>query len=114
VYEHSFRAQAALAGGNRIDVRTDNVATLRLYVNDQTIDFREPVTVTVNRKPRFEAKLTPDVEPMLKDQLFLGRGWRYYTAVIDIDLAPPPATQPTTGPAATRPSRGRIIVGPSE
>jgi hypothetical protein len=43
---------------------------------------------------------------MLKDQLFLGRGWRYYTAVIDVDLAPPPTTQPTTRPS------GRIIVKP--
>jgi hypothetical protein len=110
VYEHSFRAQAALVGGNRIDVRTDNVSTVRLYLNDQTTDFREAVTVFVNRKPKFEAKLAPDVEPMLKDQLFLGRGWRYYTAVVDLDLAPPAATsQPTTG-ATTRPSRGRIIV----
>jgi hypothetical protein len=50
---------------------------------------------------------------MLKDQLFLGRGWRYYTAVIDLDLAPPPATQPTTGPTS-RPTRGRIILGPGE
>jgi hypothetical protein len=106
VYEHSSRVQAALRGGNAIDVRSDNVATLRIYVNDQTIDFREPVKVTVNGKVRFEGKLTPDVEPMLKDQLFLGRGWRYYTAVIDIDLAPPPATQPTTKPG------GKITVKP--
>ena len=49
--------------------------------------------------------LTPDVEPMLKDQLFLGRGWPYYTAVIDIDLAPP-TTEPTMRPTA-RSSSGR-------
>ena len=103
VYERSSRLQAAHAGANKIVAKTDNVATLRFYVNDEMVDFGKPVTVTVNGKPRFEKKLTPDVEPMLKDQLFLGRGWRYYTAVIDIDLAPP-ATRPTTKPS------GKIIV----
>lgn len=105
-YEKSSRLQAALAGANRIEVKTDNVATLRLYLNDQMIDFREPVLVKVNGKTRFEGKLEPDIEPMLKDQLFLGRGWRYYTAIIDIDLAPP-STQPTTRP------KGKITVKPS-
>jgi hypothetical protein len=50
---------------------------------------------------------------MLKDQLFLGRGWRYYTAVIDLDLvdhpAIRPATRPTSGPATRR---GTITIGP--
>jgi predicted esterase len=104
VYEKSSRLQAALVGGNKIQARSDNVATLRLYLNEQMVDFREPVTVTVNGKERFAKKLVPDVEPMLKDQLFLGRGWRYYTAVVDIDLAPPPSTQPTTKRS------GKIIV----
>ncbi len=103
VYQHSSRLQATRAGGNGIDVKSDNVATLRIYVNDQMVDFREPVTVKVNGKPRFQGKLTPDVETMLKDQLFLGRGWRYYSAVVDIDLAPA-STQPTTKPS------GKIIL----
>jgi hypothetical protein len=103
VYQNSFRVQAALVGGNRIEAKTDNVAVLRFYLNDQMVDFREPVTVVVNGKERFKEKLTPDVETMLKDQLFLGRGWRYYTAVIDLDLAPP-TTQPATKPS------GKIIV----
>jgi hypothetical protein len=45
---------------------------------------------------RFEGAVTPSVEAMLKDQLFLGRGWRYFTGTIDIDLVPAPATRPTT------------------
>src|SRR5688572_28805623 len=106
-YQNPFRASAALVGGNRLEVKTDNVATLRFYFNDQMIYFREPVRITVNGKERFKGMLTPDVEPMLKDALFLGRGWRYYTAVADVDLAPPPATQPTTKPT------GKIIVKPA-
>jgi hypothetical protein len=105
-YEHAYSARAAITAPNRIEIRTDNVATLRVYVNDQMVDFAKPVTVLVNTKTRFEGMLAPDVEPMLKDQLFLGRGWRYYTAAIDIDLAPlptKPTTRPTTSPI-TRPT----------
>jgi hypothetical protein len=32
--------------------------------------------------------------------VFLGRGWRYFTAVVDIDLAPPPKpVKPVTKPS---------------
>jgi pimeloyl-ACP methyl ester carboxylesterase len=107
-YEHAYNARAAITAPNRIEIRTDNVASLRVYLNDQMIDFRKPVTVLVNTKTRFEGMLTPDVEPMLKDQLFLGRGWRYYTAVVDLDLAPPPATTTTTRPS-TRPTTKPVL-----
>ena len=63
---------------------------------------------------------------MLKDQLFLGRGWRYFTGVIDIDVTKHAEFKPPTKPAnqatAARPGattgpttrKGRIIVGPSD
>jgi pimeloyl-ACP methyl ester carboxylesterase len=104
-YERAYSARAAITATNRIEIRTDNVATLRLYLNDQMLDLAKPVTVLVNGKTRFEGMATVDVDAMLKDQLFLGRGWRYYTAVIDIDLAPPPTTRPTT--TTTRPTPRR-------
>jgi hypothetical protein len=47
---------------------------------------------------------------MLKDQLFLGRGWRYFTGVIDVELVDRPTTRPTIRPTT---GKGRIIVGPS-
>ena len=31
----------------------------------------------------FEALVQPSVDVMLKDQLFMGRGWRYYTGMVD-------------------------------
>ncbi len=61
-------------------------------------DFREPMAVVWNKKPRFEGLVKPSINEMLKDQIFIGRGWRYYTAIIEIDLAPPtmkPSTAPT-------------------
>ena len=92
---NTWSVQATL-GENRIDITTDNVELLRLFVNDQMIDFSKPVIVTVNKRVRFNDKVTPSVDAMLKDQVFLGRGWRYFTGVIDIDLSPPPVTRPTT------------------
>jgi hypothetical protein len=97
VNENALSIQAAFTTPNKIEAKTDNVAVLRFYLNDQRVDLAKPLTVVVNGKTRFEGAVTPDLDAMLKDQLFLGRGWRYFTAVVDIDLAPPsPVTQPTT------------------
>lgn len=98
-YPNLWKVDAKLEN-NRITATTDNVQLLRFYFNDQMIDFTKPVTVVVNKRGRFEAMLKPSIDEMLKDQLFLGRGWRYFTAVVDVDLAPPEksATSPTTRP----------------
>ena len=109
VYPDGYTLRASLKD-NRIDVNTDNVAVMRFYVNDQMVDLSKPLTVAVNRKVRFHGMVKPDIGQMLKDQIFLGRGWRYYTAVIDIDLLPP-ATAPASGPSTRK---GTMIVGPSD
>jgi len=103
--QNSFRVDASIASPNHIEIKTDNVQTMRLYFNDRLVDLKKPVTVTVNKKPRFEGLVKPSVEEMLNDQLFLGRGWRYYTAVLDLDLAPSSSTtRPTTAPALRPPT----------
>ena len=95
---------------NQFTIAADNVDSFRLYMNDQMIDFAQPVSVTVNRKVRFKGMVKPSIDEMLKDQIFLGRGWRYYTGVIDIDLVDHPTTKPATRPTT---GKGRIIIGPS-
>src|SRR5258705_9884592 len=97
--ENAHSVQAALTTPNKIEAKTDNVQTLRFYLNDQMVDLAKPITVVVNGKTRFEGQVTPSLDAMLKDQLFLRRGWRYFTAVLDIDLAPNSSTtKPTTRP----------------
>ena len=107
VYSNTFRADATWGKGNRIDATTDNVGLMRFYLNDLMVDFAQPVTVVVNRRGVFEAMLKPSVDEMLKDQLILGRGWRYFTAVVDVDLMPKPVTRPSTtqSSSTTRGSR---------
>ena len=100
VNQNDMTLQATIAN-NRIEAKTDNVESMRFYLNDQMIDFSKPVTLSVNGRVRFEGMLKPNVDEMLKDQLFLGRGWRYFTAVIDVDFGEPsikPATRSATKP----------------
>jgi pimeloyl-ACP methyl ester carboxylesterase len=112
LYANSSSVKADIAN-NRITATSDNVDTLRFYVNDQMVNFSAPIQVIVNKKERFAAKIKPSIEQMLRDQLFLGRGWRYYAAAIEVELVehPPvaPATRPTTAPS----SKGKITVGPA-
>jgi hypothetical protein len=100
VHENAWSARAMLTRANRFELTTDNVEMFRIYVNDRMIDFDRAVAVVVNNRTRFEGYVKPDLRVMLNDQLFLGRGWRYFTGVIEMDLAPPAATR-----AATRPAR---------
>jgi hypothetical protein len=103
VNENAHSVQAARTTPNKIEAKTDNVQTMRFYFNEEMVNFDKPVTVVVNGKTRFEGMLVQSVDEMLKDQLFLGRGWRYFTAVLDVDLAPTPVatTQATTRALAT-------------
>ena len=113
ITQNSYTIAAAIKAQNRIDVTSDNVASFRIYLNEQMVDLGKPLVVTVNRRVRYEGAIRTSLDEMLKDQTFLGRGWRYYPAFIDIDLtaAPPtsrPATTQTTQPA-TRKGRIEII-----
>lgn len=99
VYNGTSSISAKLAQ-NTINVTSQNVQSMRFYVNDQMIDFNRAVSVVVNRRPRFEALLKPSLESMLRDQLFLGRGWRYYTAFIDVEFG---ADSPATTAPGTQP-----------
>jgi len=100
--------QIVKVGPNRIEAKTENIQSLRFYLNDQMVDFSRPLTVLINGKVRFEGFVKSSIDEMLKDQLFLGRGWRYFTAFVDIDFSNlGGATRPTTRPATTQP-RGRI------
>jgi hypothetical protein len=102
--DRAWRAEASVKG-QKIEITTDNVDSIRIYLNDQMLDLRQPLTVKVNGRPRLEGIARQSIEELMKDQVFLGRGWRYYTAVLDVDMLvhPPPATRPTTKPA-TRPA----------
>jgi hypothetical protein len=103
-HDQSFRAEATVKG-QRIEVSASNVDSLRFYLNDQMLDLTKPVTVVVNGRPRLEGLVKQSIPELLADQLFLGRGWRYHTAVVDVELTPraPAASRPATRPAHAPP-----------
>jgi hypothetical protein len=103
IYRNGFRADATQSAPNTISIDTTNVETLRIYLNDQMVDFDKPVTVMVNGKSRFSDLVKQSTDEMLKDQIFLGRGWRYFTGIIDLDL-----TEPTTRPSSRPTTRAPI------
>ena len=83
---NTAKVDATLDRPNHFTVVTDNVASFRIFLNDQLIDYSKPITVVVNGRGRFEDLVTPTIREMLMDQLTLGRGWRCFTGHIDIDL----------------------------
>lgn len=99
--ENSYELTATFTAPNRIEVKCRNVESMRFWLNDQMIDFAQPVTVLVNGVVRFQGMLTPNLNDLLNDQLFLGRGWRYYTAAVDVDFGALPS-RPTTRPTTRR------------
>ncbi len=112
--DSSYRISAAMTALNKIEVKSQNVESMRFYLNEQSAEFSKPLTVIVNGRVRFEGMVKPSVEEMLKDQLFLGRGWRYFTGFVDIDFSNlGTTTRPTTAPsrgATIPPTRGKIEV----
>ena len=108
-FDNPVKTEATI-NGQKIDIKATNVDSLRLYINDQMIDMRQPITVTINGRPRAEGVVVQSIDELLADQLFLGRGWRYYTAVVDIGVtvrveptskpATKPVSRPTTRPTA--------------
>lgn len=83
-------------------LKTDNVEIFRLLFNDQMLDLSKPVTIVANGRARFHDLLTPSLSDMLKDQLFLGRGWRYFSAAVELDLTGAPLL--SSGPTEAAPT----------
>jgi hypothetical protein len=102
LYQNAFSLVAVIEG-NTVRLLTNNVDSLRLYFNPRMVDFSRPVVVIANNLERFRGMLAPSVEEMLKDELFLGRGWRYYPAVLDVDMT---ATAPAASPTSPQPAAG--------
>jgi hypothetical protein len=105
LYANTFRASAQITDRHTIKLDVKNVRLLRLYLNEQMLDLDNPIRVVIAGQTRFESVVPRSIDEILKDQLFLGRGWRYYTALIDLDL--------TQQPTATRPAGASASPGSS-
>jgi hypothetical protein len=93
IYQNTFRVIGQIADRHTITLTTRNVRLVRVYLNEQMVDMNSPVKIIVNGLTRYDGVPVQSMEEMLKDEMFLGRGWRYYTGVIDLDLTESPATR---------------------
>jgi len=111
--QNAYAVEAVL-DHNTVTMATQNVGIMRLFFNSQMVDMSKPVTVSINGVVRFNGVLTEDLDEMLKDELFIGRGWRYFPATVDLDLLDEPKRPPASAAAkstspTTRP-HGRIVI----
>lgn len=84
LFSMPMRVEAKLLDDNRVEVRAENVDSLRLFLNASMVDPDRPVVVRLNGKVEFEGQVSPSIRVALRDQLVLGRGWRAYTIAIDL------------------------------
>ncbi|MCK6499003.1 MAG: hypothetical protein L6Q38_05935, partial [Nitrospira sp.] len=60
------RLTAKVTGPNRIEVRTDKVRQYTLLLNEDLVDFSQPIVVTTDGHPSFEGTLTPQAGTLLR------------------------------------------------
>ena len=86
---------AEVKEGNRIEVSTDNVKTLRLFLHDRLLDLGKGVTVVLNGKTVFEGKVERSLKVMIDEVRASGDPGRAFQAVLDLHPEPPaPAPAP--------------------
>jgi hypothetical protein len=102
-YQNPVTVEAKIATGNRIEIEARNLGSARLLLSGDMVDFSRAVSVRVNGRAVVEQMVKESVELTLQDQQLLGRGWRKYTAALEVDLIPPtsrPSTRASAGPSS--------------
>lgn len=78
---------AQVSDGNRISVSTYGLQQVSVWFGrGLKIDIDKPVLITVNRVPRYEKKVKPDLELLLEDLYDRGDRQRPYIARVSFDL----------------------------
>ena len=81
------QAWAVNQGGNRFELTTSNVRTMKLYLHPRMVDFAKNVVVMVNGKKLVDKKVSPDLKTMLQlVREFDDRG-RIFHAVVELEIA---------------------------
>ena len=69
---------------NHVKLTTSNVKTLTLYLNQELVDFKKPVKVTLNDTAVFEGVVTPRLGVLLETLGTSGDTGMYYTVRINL------------------------------
>jgi pimeloyl-ACP methyl ester carboxylesterase len=87
-FDGNLTVYAAVGDGNRIDLTSENVRHLRVYLHPKMgIDLSQPVEIYANGELRFSGRVEVDMRLLLETvKEFDDRGRIYYAAV-DVDVA---------------------------
>ncbi|MGB0909180.1 MAG: hypothetical protein ACPGYT_02365 [Nitrospirales bacterium] len=61
------KLDAEVISPNRIKVRTDHVRRYTLYLNDDLVDFSQPITIETNGKRSLHEQVSPNLETLLSE-----------------------------------------------
>lgn len=89
VYRKRSGAVNATFNHNSFTIKTANVGAIRIYLSPEMVDFKKPVTVTINGKQRFQGKVVYNKQFMVDEfEATLDKAalWVNY---IDVDLQAP-------------------------
>ncbi|GJL62681.1 MAG: hypothetical protein NPIRA04_13350 [Nitrospirales bacterium] len=80
------KLDAEVIAPNRIAVKTKHVRRYTVFLNDELVDFSQPVTVVTNGKVSFEGHITPDLNTLLRQARFRNHTHRLYSAQQTIEV----------------------------
>jgi len=81
------KLDAKVISPNRIDVKTTRVRRYTVFLNNELVDFSQPVTVVTNGKVSFEGHLTPDLRTLLRQARFRHDAQILYSAQQTIEVS---------------------------
>ena len=81
------KLEAAVAGPNRIEVRTQRVRRYTLYLNDTLVDLSRPVTVVTNGAVSFEGAVTPGARTLLREARLRQDPRMLFPATVSVNVA---------------------------
>lgn len=71
---------------NRIELKTDGVKKVKIFLNKELIDFSKPVAIVVNNKEVFKEIVKPDVKTLLKNyKKYMDKGM-LFTKEVEVEL----------------------------
>jgi hypothetical protein len=81
------KLEAAVAGPNRIEVRTQRVRRYTLYLNDALVDLSRPVTIVTNGTTSFEGAVTPSTRTLLREARLRQDPRMLFPATVSVNVA---------------------------
>ncbi len=80
------KLEAQVVSPNRIVVKTEHVRRYTLSMNDELIDFSQPVTVVTNGQVSFHAHVSPTLDTLLREARRRQDSQRLFPAQVVVDV----------------------------